>query len=290
VTEPVVAASLATMPHDSRAPQPQAGLFRPEALAEQGASLHGTTACTLGPGPRLLTALAFLTALAIIAFACWGRYTRSEHVSGTLEPSRGLVKIRTPQAGVVTERRVREGQSVRRGDVLLVLSSERVGLHAREAQADVLSQLEQRSQGLLRERDAQNQIDALAIQTLQARQRGLQADIDNVQTELRLQRRRVELSQANAARHQDLMASQFETAAAMQPHLDAELDQRSRLVQARAHAVRARAGPQEHRDRSQCCPPAQGEQPVDPGPPARRAGTAAHRGRAAPQRHRHRTG
>lgn len=213
-------------------PVPRAGLFRAEALAGQEGAQHGSPVCTLGPGPRGLTALAVAAALAVVAFACWGRYTRSEHVSGTLEPSRGLVKVRTPQAGIVVERRVHEGQPVRRGDVLLVLSSDRVGPQAREAQAEVVDQLDERRRSLAGEREAQAQIDTLAIRALEARQRGLQAESTQAEAELQLQRQRLELAQANTARHRELVARQFEAAAALQPHLEAELEQRARVVQA----------------------------------------------------------
>jgi membrane fusion protein len=213
---------------DRAAPQP---LFREQALAEQTQALRGTTVARLGPGPRALTALVVLAALAVVAFACWGHYTRNEHVAGTLEPSRGLVTVRTPQAGIVAERRVGEGDRVRRGDVLFVLSSDRAAMHAREAQAEVVEQLERRSESLVREREAQARIDGLAIQTLEARQRGLQAEAGRVRTELQLQAERVELARAQVARHRELVAAHFETAAALQPHQTAELEQRARQVQ-----------------------------------------------------------
>lgn len=222
-----------SMPTPSARPTtPPTTLFRAEALADPRLALHGSTVCTLGPGPRGLTALALLAALAIVVFACWGRYTRSERVTGTLEPSRGLVRIHTPQAGTVTERRVSEGQMVRRGDVLLVLSSERARLHERGAQAGVMAQLDQRSQDLARERDAQAQIDTLAIQSLDARRRSLQTEIGHVQAETALLHQRIAMAQATAARHRDLVAQQFETAAALQPHLEAVLEQQARLAQA----------------------------------------------------------
>jgi len=208
------------------------GLFRAEVLADSRHALQGAPVCTLGPGPRWVTAVVVLAALAAVAFACWGRYTRSEHVSGTLEPSLGLVTIRTPQAGTVTERRVREGQVVRRGDVLLVLSSERASLEAGGAHATVLDQLDRRSHDLVREREAQAQIDTLAIQSLDTRLRSLHADIGHVQTEAALLRQRIALAQATAARHGQLVAQQFETAAALQPYQEAVLEHQARLAQA----------------------------------------------------------
>lgn len=221
---------LAATPAASHA-SPPATLFRAEALADERLALHGTPMCTLGPGPRWLTALAVFAGVAIVAFACWGRYTRSEHVVGTLEPNPGLVKVQTPQAGTVTERRVREGQRVRRGDVLLVLSSERASLGTREAQAVVMAQLDQRIHDLAREREAQAQIDTLTIQSLDARVRSQQVDAGHLQAEAALLRQRIALAQASAARHRELVAQQFETAAALQPHLEAVLEQQARLEQ-----------------------------------------------------------
>ena len=53
--------------------------------------------------------MAILVAALIVGFGFWGQYTRKEHVTGYLAPTQGLIKVFTPQAGTVLEKRVSEG-------------------------------------------------------------------------------------------------------------------------------------------------------------------------------------
>ena len=126
-------------------------MFRHEAIAHQQDRLLGGVLVGKSPRHRLLVALAMLAALAIVAFGLWGQYTRKEHVVGYLAPSTGLIKLFTPQAGTVVNLKVVEGQSVRQGDVLLVLSSERGSTGTPNSQAAVQRELQQRRDSLRRE-------------------------------------------------------------------------------------------------------------------------------------------
>ena len=113
----------------SRSPDPHP-LFRTEALEAQNDTFHGDVLIAHRPGVRLLVTCACAVAVALIAFAWWGQYTRKEHVSGYLAPTLGMIKVYTPQSGTVVESRVAEGQSVKRGDTLMVVSSERASSQA----------------------------------------------------------------------------------------------------------------------------------------------------------------
>ena len=72
-----------------------------------------------------LTLLFAVVALLILVFLACFSATRKAHVAGVLLPDQGLIRIQSSQSGVITAVRVREGQSVRTGDVLFVLTSER---------------------------------------------------------------------------------------------------------------------------------------------------------------------
>ena len=63
--------------------------------------------------------------LLIISFLMGGSYTKRSTVSGQLAPDIGVLKIYAPQPGTVLEKRVREGQLVKRGELLYLVSSER---------------------------------------------------------------------------------------------------------------------------------------------------------------------
>ena len=85
-------------------------LFRSEALSHQQDRLHGDVLIARQPAVTLLVFAAAFFAIALVCFAIWGQYTRKEHVVGYLSPTRGLIKIFTPQVGTVLEKRVSEGQ------------------------------------------------------------------------------------------------------------------------------------------------------------------------------------
>ena len=100
-------------------------LFRPEAIEGRRQQWLGEVRLTR---PVSVTSLMFLLLGAAIAVGAWlvvGEYTRKAHVSGVLVPEQGWLRLVAPQQATVVERRVAEGQSVRSGDVLFVLSLDR---------------------------------------------------------------------------------------------------------------------------------------------------------------------
>lgn len=205
--------------------------FRQEAVAAHADTLYGTPLAATTPRVTLLVFAALAIALVALAFAGWAQYTRKEHVSGHLAPTRGLIKVYTPQAGAVVERRVAEGQQVRRGDVLMVISSERSSAGTRDSQGAVLSQLQDRRDSLERERAKQEEIDRLAGDALAQRVRSLAAEVDQAREQHALQKRRVENAEVTLKRHEGLVASQFMSEAALQQKQDELLAQRSQLAQ-----------------------------------------------------------
>lgn len=212
--------------------------FRKEALAAQGDTLYG--APLLAPAPRLavlVVALVLVSAL-LLGYAAWAQYTRKEHVVGYLAPTRGLIKIYTPWVGTVQERRVVEGQAVKHGDVLLVVSSEHSSAATRDTQAQVLHQLNERRESLRREQEKQAEIDALSAGAIAQRIRSLVTEVEQGRTQIELQRRRVASAEVTIRRNEGLVASHFISEAALQQKQDELLDQRGQL----ASVIRTVAG------------------------------------------------
>jgi membrane fusion protein len=208
----------------------KAPLFRHAAIAAQSNTLYGDTSIARGPRTGLLVMAALLAVASLIAFAVWGQYTRKEHVLGYLAPTSGLIKVYTPQAGTVLEKHVSEGQAVKQGDVLMVISSDRSSTSTRDAQAAVLAQLGERRDSLKREQDKQAQIDQLAAASVQQRIRGLSAEIEQARAQLELQRSRVASAQTTIKRYEGLVASRFMSEAALQQKQEELLDQRGQLA------------------------------------------------------------
>lgn len=205
-------------------------LFRPEVLEARRQNLQGGVLIAPTPSLRLLVVLAVAIAGALLAYAWWGEYTRKEHVSGYLAPTLGLIRIHTPQPGRVVERRVGEGQQVRRGDVLLVISSERATESTAAIQAAMLRELATRRDSLRRERAKQAEIDQLGAGGVRDRIRSLGGELVQARSQRDLQRSRVASAERTVQRNLELVAANFLSRAAMQQSEEAVLDQRGQLA------------------------------------------------------------
>lgn len=205
-------------------------LFRREALEARQDALHGGVLVAPTPSVRLLVLTAVAIALALVAYAYWGQYTRKEHVSGYLAPTRGLIKIFTPQAGTVLEKRVSEGQSVKQGEALLIVSSEQSTAATAATQAAMLRELTVRRDSLRREQAKQAEIDNLSAAGVADRMRGLEAELAQARVQLEIQRSRVASGERTLARHTKLVAAHFVSEATVQQKQEELLDQRGQLA------------------------------------------------------------
>lgn len=204
-------------------------MFRPQALAHQQNRLAGAVLATRLPRQGLWVGLACALALAGLALLGLGQYTRKAHVQGYLAPSAGLIKLYTPQAGTVVRAAVREGQAVRRGELLLELSSERTTAGGGEAQAAQLRELALRRDSLQREAAKQAEIDTLAATALTQRVSGLAQQQAHTHTQLALQQQRVASAERTLARQQQLAAAQYISEVAVQQQQDELTAQRAQL-------------------------------------------------------------
>jgi membrane fusion protein len=70
----------------------------------------------------------------LVAFLVFGHYTRNAHVSGVLVPDTEWLQLASAKAARVLEVHASEGQIVRQGDLLLVLTPDRLAADAGEAE------------------------------------------------------------------------------------------------------------------------------------------------------------
>src|SRR4051794_6563030 len=117
-------------------------LFRSEALAHQQQKLLGEILLTRPLSMQILSWVAFCIAVLIIGFVIWGSYTKKQRVIGVLMPDKGMVRIYPQQGGTVLSLHVKEGETVRKGQVLYRLTSERIAAGGQATQAAMHRQLE----------------------------------------------------------------------------------------------------------------------------------------------------
>ena len=203
-------------------------LFRPAALAAKQTSWLGEIVLIRPLSFTFLTAFAAVFAAIVVLFLCWGGYTKRSTVTGQLVPDAGLVKVYTQQPGVVLEKRVVEGQYVRRGDVLYVLSSERQGNQG-EVQAGISRQVQSRQHSLQDELGKTRLLQQEEREALAHKIDGLQAEAAKLDGQIDGQRSRVKLAEDTLARYQGLLAQDFIAREQVQQRQEELLDQRARL-------------------------------------------------------------
>ncbi len=116
-------------------------LFRKEVLEAQGQRLHGDVLIVTPLPIAVVTGCLLVTLLAAAAFAVFGTYARAERVPGYLVPSKGLVKVTPPRAGVLRDAHAQVRDEVEAGQVLAVVRSESPSLAGDTAAAIAMRSL-----------------------------------------------------------------------------------------------------------------------------------------------------
>ena len=179
-------------------------LFRQEVAAAQAAQYLGSVRLQRPWSYAAVTSVALALALMLVAFATWGEVNRKARLSGVVVPSQGSLNISAPQAGVVMDLPVREGQSVKAGQVLLVLQTERqsmLGGSVSDTTERAAQQIATRLQTLSTERTLRELQTRQREQVLDDRLRTTAQQLRQAEEESALQARRVQLAQTTLARN-----------------------------------------------------------------------------------------
>jgi membrane fusion protein len=209
--------------------QESTSLFRPAALAANRAKGVGEIVLIRPVSFGLLTAMAGVIACAVVGLLACGIYTKHSTLHGQLMPDRGVAKVHAPQHGTIIERRVVEGQAVERGDVLYVISSERLSSALGATQALAGRQLDVRRRSLDAQIEKTRLLEHMDRESLERHIAALVLEIGAIGSMIDDQRRRVALAEGTALRHEQIHATGFVSKEQLVAKQDALLDQRSRL-------------------------------------------------------------
>jgi membrane fusion protein len=204
-------------------------LFRKAALHAQRVRDVGDIVLIRPISFAFLTAAAVGMGILIVSFMLAGSYTKRYTVSGQLAPDVGVLKIFVPQSGTVAEKRVREGQSVKRGDLLFLISSERQSGTEGGIQGTISRQVKLREQSLRDELNQTRRLQRDEEGALHKRINALEAEETNVRHQLHGQQARTKLADAAVQRASQLLAQGYFSAEMTQQKQADLLDQRNRL-------------------------------------------------------------
>ena len=187
-------------------------LFRAEAQASQQQAWLGSVQLHRPATLRWLSLLALGGVVAVGAFLFSTEYTRKARVNGLLVPERGVMRLSVPQSATVVARPVQDGQQVREGDVLFVLS-----LDSANPTGDSLSRtLKDREQSLGAAQAQQRELAQSQAASLKARIATLESTQRQADAELQLHAQREALAQQSLGRLESLAKDQFVSSAQVQ--------------------------------------------------------------------------
>lgn len=204
-------------------------LFRQTALEARDRETLGRIVLVRPVSFGIYCAIVLAVTLALTGFFVWGEYTQHETLFGQLVPARGIVEIRAPQHGSIVQRNVDEGSVVGPGDLLYVISSERVSRALGPTHDSVGRQLD------IRRRSLQQQIEHTELSaqqeraSLQRRISTLAADLDELVGMILDEEERVALAEESASRHARLQQQGFIPGEALTARRAELLDRRSRF-------------------------------------------------------------
>lgn len=180
-------------------------LFRTAAHETHQAKWLGEIVLVRPTSFTFLTWLAVGMASLVITFFIVGSYTKRSTVTGQLVPANGQIKVRTPQAGIVIEKLVVEGQVVHRGEPLLNISSERYGSDADPVQASISYQLKQRRASIADELEKTQQLQQVERNSLTSKVASLQSELVTLAEQAGGQHKLVALAGDASSRYQGLL-------------------------------------------------------------------------------------
>lgn len=189
-----------------------ASLFRPEAINGQRQNWLGSITLVRPLSLSVLTSFAVGAAVLVGAYLCWGEYTRKARVSGYLVPDRGLLRVLPPAGATIVSREVAEGQVVRRGDVLFVLSLDSSTVQG-DTQSNIQQSLGTRAQSLLQTSQQRALLLKEQLQDLAQRMAGKQRELEAAAEDAKVRDERLVLARQTLADWEGLKRDNYVSAA-----------------------------------------------------------------------------
>ena len=190
-------------------------LFRQEVFSAKRNTWLGEIVLIRPTSFAYLTIITTLIVVVMLSYLFWGEYTRKAKAIGYIVPNSGLIKVSPQQAGVVSELRVQEGQSVNKGDVLAFINTERATAGG-DAQLGISKQLTARRGLLNQDREKLTTLYAQQARALSDRANNTRAELAQVESSVALQRERVRITETMLATQLRLNHEKFISDLALQ--------------------------------------------------------------------------
>lgn len=204
-------------------------LFRKAALEARQTRPHGSIILIRPLSVNLMTAgVAFMCTI-VLAYLCLATYARRSTVDGVLSPAGGIVRVYSPQGGIIQAKHVVDGMLVKRGDLLYSISSDRLGAGADGNQAGISAQVRRRRDSLTEELAKTRQLQQEELDALAQKIGGQVNELAKLGDQLGGQRARVAFAEAAVRRARDLVNQHFVSSEQLDQKSVDLLEQQNRL-------------------------------------------------------------
>lgn len=205
--------------------------FRKEALiAKAGKNeIYGEIILASPLNHTLISAFAIVFALITMGFLFGGDYTKRVTAHGELIPESGVTQIYPVQSGLITSRPVSEGQQVKAGDTLFVLSSDRKSNKKLAIQETINAALQDKRRSLVNAIETTEHIHQLEIEALRNNASALSRERDNLDQQIALAVRKMALSEGSVKRYKGLMEQGYIAPEQLDQKQEEFLEQKIRL-------------------------------------------------------------
>ena len=205
-------------------------LFRQEAIDAQREKFLGEATIARPVPFWVFTLLAAGVAFLLIAVALWGQYTRRERVEGYLALDTGAARVLIPDAGRVTQLLVKEGDEVKAGDIMAKVSYDRSTGTGTSTSETVAAEMLSRRAMLEKEQAQWRDLGTQQVEQVRRRARDLDAELGQIDREMRLQEVRIKSAKDQLERYAGLAGEKkFVSEALLKQKQDEVTDQEIKL-------------------------------------------------------------
>jgi membrane fusion protein len=204
-------------------------LFRSTALAANRKDALGPIVLARPASFGVLAGVGALVALLLGGLLAFGSYSARSTLRGRLVPDRGVIDVHSPQLGTIVEKRIAEGQHVARGEVLFVVSSERLTRAVGPAQSAVGERLTGRRRSLEAQIEDTHALEGLERASLQESRSSLATETAMLEQSMDAQRARVRMAEESVERYRRIRAQGFASEDLLLAKQADLLEQRGRL-------------------------------------------------------------
>jgi membrane fusion protein len=187
-------------------------LFRQEAIDFQQRHLQWGTVAALQPlSTKIMTWFLMIALAVLIAFLFVFQYARKETAVGYLTPTKGTAKIFVPRRGAIREVHVQDGDAVAEGHPLLTVETDQIAADGSDLNAEMLATLLAQKENLGKNIRAEEERASSEHDRLRSLTRGLEAEIAQLEAQLKLQSERLAIAGTELAAAKDLHAKGYMT-------------------------------------------------------------------------------